>query len=1118
MVSLVGQGAMGTVYLAEETATGRRVALKVLAAELARDERFRQRFLRESQVASSLDHPNIVATVGAGEVEGLLYLAMAYVEGSDLRELLRREGRLDPLRTLDLLAQAAQALDAAHAVGLVHRDVKPGNILVSPASGGEHVFVCDFGLARHVSSVSSLTSERGFVGTIDYVPPEQIEGNPIDGRADVYSLGCVLYECLAGASPFDRETELSVLFAHLNDPPPRITDLRAELPEAFETVFETALAKSPNDRYSTCGELVAAAKAALEGKVLARRARRGRRGLVALAAVLLAAGAAVGGILSTEGAHAHGKPHAISLQSSAVNLVDAKTQRVVDRIDVGTQLPVADTGWDIGFTKHAAWVLLDSEQRLVRVDLATREATTAVRFGKQQPGQLTTSGNSIWVTQDGGPLIWRIDARTGKIVRRVTMESGSNDGGIAFGAGSLWLASGPGVVRVQPKTGRVQHTFTINGISGQMHIVFSDGAVFAARPGNGTVVKIDPAENRITHHTALRGWISDLTVGGGSVWVSIVPDGVVYRLSKDDLSVRGNVAAGPDPEQISFGGGKLWVANSAANGVSRLGQVSGAREQLSTPKAEPVTVGYHRGFVWVGSSPPLPPLPPIAGQELHIAGGYVPSDPAHNAIWDEQVLYSTCAKLLNYPDSPGPEGARLRPEIAAAMPTLSPDGRTYTFRIRPGFRFSPPSDEPVTAQTFRHTIEREIATSPTDQGIDRYASDIVGARAFYAGQARHVSGIAVHGDRLSITLVKPAGDFPTRISMPRFCPVPLSVPLRGGGNRPLPSAGPYYVASSAGGRDVLLRNPNYSGLRPRRSARIVFEENMSEAEAVALADRGAVDLITPTVAGDLLTPGGVIDGRARKNSALADQYHLYQAPIIDYFVFNTRRPLFRDVRLRRAVDYALDRRALAAAFADAPDDQIVPSAVSGYTAGRIFPLTPDVAAAKRLAGSRKRHVVVYVCDDSRGPTLAKIVRKDLAQIRMTVSVFDDQRCPSPGQALKSRRADLLLVSGWPFMESDERDPVQVLAQALDSGVAGSPLPPGPWNARAFRNQLAQARPLRGTARARAYRRLSDELTRAAPIAVFGSWVWPEYFSPKVGCRVFQGEYGVVDLGTLCKRS
>ena len=197
--SLIGEGAMGTVYLAEDTRRGGRVALKVLVRELADDERFRRRFLRESKLAASLDHPHVVPVLDAGEEDGVLFLAMAYVEGSDLREVLRHEGCLDPERALGLATQVAGALDAAHAMGLVHRDVKPGNILITATPTGEHAYVCDFGLARHLSSASSLTTDRGLVGTIDYIPPEQIEGGDIDGRADVYSLGCVLFECLAGS-------------------------------------------------------------------------------------------------------------------------------------------------------------------------------------------------------------------------------------------------------------------------------------------------------------------------------------------------------------------------------------------------------------------------------------------------------------------------------------------------------------------------------------------------------------------------------------------------------------------------------------------------------------------------------------------------------------------------------------------------------------------------------------------------------------------------------------------------------------------------------------------------------------------------------------------------------
>src|SRR3954454_20540358 len=284
--SLLGSGATGSVYLAVRERDGERVALKLLDPELAGDERFRRRVLRESEIAASLEHPHVVPIVDVGDTDEALYIAMRYVEGSDLRELLAAEGPLDPERALGLLGQVAGGLDQAHERGLVHRDVKPANILVD---GEEHAYLADFGLAKHASSVSSLTADHAFVGTIAYVSPEQIRGEEIDGRADVYSLGCVLYECLAGAPPFDRESELAVVYAHLNERPARLADSRPELPDGFDDVIRTATAKDPGDRFASCTELVRAARGALAGERGPRR--RLRAAVIALATVV--AGAAV---------------------------------------------------------------------------------------------------------------------------------------------------------------------------------------------------------------------------------------------------------------------------------------------------------------------------------------------------------------------------------------------------------------------------------------------------------------------------------------------------------------------------------------------------------------------------------------------------------------------------------------------------------------------------------------------------------------------------------------------------------------------------------------------------------------------------------------------------------
>jgi len=217
--AVVGQGASGAVYRARAP-DGGPVALKVLDPALARDARFRERFEREAALAARLEHPNVVPVVATGDDGGLRYIAMAYVDGRDLRVLLRDDGRLEPERAIALLGGIADALDAAHEIGLIHRDVTPGNVLVGTVDGEERAYLTDFGLARHATTPTSLTGERSFVGTIDYIAPEQIRGDALDGAADQYSLACVLHECLTGAAPFVRDSDVATVYAHLHEPPP----------------------------------------------------------------------------------------------------------------------------------------------------------------------------------------------------------------------------------------------------------------------------------------------------------------------------------------------------------------------------------------------------------------------------------------------------------------------------------------------------------------------------------------------------------------------------------------------------------------------------------------------------------------------------------------------------------------------------------------------------------------------------------------------------------------------------------------------------------------------------------------------------------------------------------
>jgi hypothetical protein len=267
VLSLIAEGGMGAVHLAEASGSGDRLALKVMPAELGEDPSFRRRFLREARYASAVDHPNVVRVVDSGEADGLLYIAMEYVHGRDLAAILAREGRLEPERATAILAQVGEALDAAHAAGLIHRDVKPGNVLVASAAGDEHALLTDFGLTKSPTRDSVALTEAGqYVGTFAYTAPEQILGGAIDGRADVYSLACVLFECLGGAPPFGSELAAEVLTAHVDSPPPRLRERAPQLPDALDEALSRALAKDPSERFAGCGELMAAARAALQDR------------------------------------------------------------------------------------------------------------------------------------------------------------------------------------------------------------------------------------------------------------------------------------------------------------------------------------------------------------------------------------------------------------------------------------------------------------------------------------------------------------------------------------------------------------------------------------------------------------------------------------------------------------------------------------------------------------------------------------------------------------------------------------------------------------------------------------------------------------------------------------
>jgi serine/threonine-protein kinase len=257
----IGRGGMGVVYRAQHMNLQRRAAIKIIAPEFADTKGFRSRFIREARIAAALQHPNIVTVYDAGQSGQTLYIAMQFIRGSDLAAILNEEGRLRPYRAIDVCRQVASALDAAHGMALIHRDVKPGNVLIE----GRRAYLTDFGLTkRSGGSKSGLTQAGELVGTIHYVAPEQIEAGDVDARTDVYSLACLLFHCLTGHVPFERDTDVAVIYAHLSETPPKLTDVRPELPAGLDAVIAKGLDKSPDRRFQSCSDLMSAARVVID--------------------------------------------------------------------------------------------------------------------------------------------------------------------------------------------------------------------------------------------------------------------------------------------------------------------------------------------------------------------------------------------------------------------------------------------------------------------------------------------------------------------------------------------------------------------------------------------------------------------------------------------------------------------------------------------------------------------------------------------------------------------------------------------------------------------------------------------------------------------------------------
>ena len=562
--SLVGRGGMGVVYQATDLSLDRPVALKLIAPELADDRRFRERFLEEPRLAASLDHSSVIPIYEAGEHEGQLYLAMRYVQGSDLRTLVQREGPLAPERALAILGQIAGALDAAHRQGLVHRDVKPANVLLDE---DEHAYLTDFGITKQLGDD---TNEAGQVaGTLDYLAPEQIRGEPIDGRTDVYALACVLYECLAGTPPFRRQTQAETLWAHLREEPPPL-----ESHPALEPVLRRGLAQEKDERYPSCAELIGAARDIVQPVAPPRR----HRALMVAGLVLVAAAIGVALLELTPGEEGAAAKAPAGNGIAAVGPESEQFAAFVETAAAPSNIAVGE---------GAVWFLNGADDTVARMDPET-EAVTDRILSRGMSTDLAAGGGAVWLGTGGGEggnwtdTVHRIDPRTGETTYSAVLPADAAGRGrayinggfpqIAVGSGGVWATGGGDVARLDPRTGHLVATI----VADAYRIAAGREGVWFISPSNaGAVTPIDPGTNRTLPPIDVGDAnLSGIAVGGGSVWATAERDGFVWRITPGASPVRTPIDVGSGVNYVAYGAGALWVANYIDGTLSRIDPVT----------------------------------------------------------------------------------------------------------------------------------------------------------------------------------------------------------------------------------------------------------------------------------------------------------------------------------------------------------------------------------------------------------------------------------------------------------------------------------------------------------------------------------------------------------------
>jgi streptogramin lyase/predicted Ser/Thr protein kinase len=588
----VGRGGMGVIYRARDPELDRVRALKVLAAERSADDEFRERFRRESRQAAAIEHPNVIPVYRAGEEDGRLFLVMRFVDGPSLAEVLADRGRLRVDETVDLVHKVAGGLDAAHAAGLVHRDVKPANILLEDG----RAFLGDFGISKLAAAGDALTSTGQFVGTVDYVAPEQLEGEAVDRRADVYSLACVAFHALTGEAPFARDTQLATMFAHANAPRP---EAGPSVPSKIRETLTRGMAISPDDRPASAGEFAADLERAAGASSVATterltaptrdrlNARRlflvaGLAGLAAVvAAVVLIATLDDDGppapAVATEAHTVPEGPLGITVGPGRVWVASPPAERVTSlRLDDPVQteeFPAGSAPAAVAVGFDSLWVVDRRRDELVRIDPATGAEQATVGVG-EEPSDVAVGSEEVWVGNAGSNEVSRVDPSDGGAEIADTIPVGDHPSALAVAPDGVWVANRDDgtVLFIDAERSGLSGRPIDDAGARPNDVVLGDGVLWVADNVNSTVSSFDPQSREMEGEPIAVGALPrSLAFGLGYVWVANGEDGTVDRIDPEAGEVAGDpIPVGAQPASIAVGPDSVWTADFGDSTVTEL--------------------------------------------------------------------------------------------------------------------------------------------------------------------------------------------------------------------------------------------------------------------------------------------------------------------------------------------------------------------------------------------------------------------------------------------------------------------------------------------------------------------------------------------------------------------